>query len=476
MPTAGLNDSFTEEGFWWLEGNEENEVAGTLTFGPEDGPVLKLLGTLQDFVKAFNASLSGGDSELVTIHGVTKKGKKVTLLRAFNTNRQMNMPGIANETWNSNLLVVGWHLSKSNDPIFSKSYFRFQEIERWLEHNPFTYSLEPENKVVTLRAEKPREETLATLEDLEVTTVGSLYSSNDVDTRYSIEVYSQIGVTPTEPQSLDWHFSRATRVQGLASLCAGYHLPLLSLELRGPDVELGGGGTMPSEAHVYARMQHPVADNWRKHDKPIVSGPELMKFNPDALRVWFDEHETLGSALNMLFTIKGQRQMYTNIRFILAVQALEVFHRRTSSQTVMDEADFEKFRCALVEAIPKSATREMRERLTRSYEFANEMSLSQRLKAIVRHITEEFGAKPPALHKGFIKTLVDTRNYYTHFSPELESKKLDGAGMYWASRRIIVLLTVLFLLRLGVAAQDIQMLIKRHREFAQLWENEGDPV
>jgi hypothetical protein len=171
MPTAGLNDSFTEEGFWWLEGNEENEVAGTLTFGPEDGPVLKLLGTLQDFVKAFNASLSGGDSELVTIHGVTKKGKKVTLLRAFNTNRQMNMPGIANETWNSNLLVVGWHLSKSNDPIFSKSYFRFQEIERWLEHNPFTYSLEPENKVVTLRAEKPREETLATLEDLEVTTV-----------------------------------------------------------------------------------------------------------------------------------------------------------------------------------------------------------------------------------------------------------------------------------------------------------------
>lgn len=475
MPEAGLNDSFTEEGFWWLEGNEENQVSGTLSFDPDDGPVLKLLGTLQDFVKAFNASLSG-DSELVTIHGVTKKGKPVTLLRAFSTNRQMNMPGIANETWNSNLLLVGWHLSQSDDPIFSKSYFRFQEIERWLEHNPFTYSLETESKAVTLRAEKPRELHFAKADDLEVTTVGSLYSNNDVDTRYSIEVFSQMGVTPAEPKSLDWHFSHASRIQGLASLCAGYHLPLLSLELRGPDVELGGGGTMPSEVHVYARMQHPVADKWRRHDKPIVSGPELMKFNPDALRVWFEQHEKLGSALNMLFTIKGQRQMYTNIRFILAVQALEVFHRRTSTQTVMDEADFEKFHDELIEAIPDSATPEMRERLTRSYQFTNEMSLSQRLKAIVRHITDEFGTRPPALHKGFIKTLVDTRNYYTHFSPELETKKLDGAGMYWASRRIIVLLTVLFLLRIGVSAEDIQSLIKRHREFAQLWENEDTPV
>ncbi|UUY00019.1 HEPN domain-containing protein [Sphingomonas sp. J315] len=469
-----MNDSFSEEGLWWLEGDDKNQVPGTLSFDLEDGPVLKLLGTLQDFVTAFNASLSG-DSENLTIHGVTKKGKPVTLLRAFSTNRQMNMPGIANETWNSNMLLVGCHLSKSDDAIFSKSYLRFQEIEKWLEHNPFTFSFETESKVATLRAEKPREIYFATVDDFEITTVGNLYSNNDIDTRYSIEVLSQMGIRPTEAKSLDWHLNRAVRIQGLASLCSGYHLPLLSLELRGPDVEVGIGETMTCEVHVYARMQHPVADKWRRHDKPIVSGPELLRFNPDAAAVWFSEHENLGSALDLLFTIKGQRQMYTNVRFILAVQALEVFHRRTSAQTVMDQANFEKVREELIAAIPDSATKEMRERLIQSYRFTNEPSLSQRLKSIARTIKDEFGKLPPALNKSFIKQLVDTRNYYTHFSPDLEEKKLDGSGMYWASRRIIVLLTVLLLRRLGVSADDIGGLIRRHREFAQLWESENAP-
>ena len=57
MLAPGLNDSFTEEGFWWLEGNKEKEVGGTLTFDPEAGPVLKLLGMLQDVVTSLNASL-----------------------------------------------------------------------------------------------------------------------------------------------------------------------------------------------------------------------------------------------------------------------------------------------------------------------------------------------------------------------------------------------------------------------------------
>lgn len=473
MLAPGLNDSFTEEGFWWLEGNKENEVAGTLTFDPEAGPILRLLGMLRDVVTSLNASLKGDDGGMFTIHGVTKKGKRVTLLRAFSTNRQLNMPGIANEEWHANLLLVGWHVSRSDEPIFSKSYIRFQEIERWLEHKPFKDSFNPDEKTVTLVATKPREVSFAKHDDFEVTTVGSLYSNNDPQTRFTVDVYSQMGIAPASPQSLDWHFARATRLQELAALCAGYYLPLLSLELRGPEEELGGGGSRPSEVHVYARMQHPEGDKWRKHDAPIVSGPELVAFNPSALKAWFDQYELFGPAIAMFFTITGQRQMFTNIRFILAIQALEVFHRRTSEETVMHEADFPGFHDELVKSIPASAPVRMKERLERSYQFVNELSLNQRLKAIIKDVTEAFGTKPPAFNKAFLKKLVDTRNYYTHFSTELEAAKLDGAGMYWASRRIILLLTVLFLMRLGVAAKDIGPLLKRHREFAQLWETDG---
>ncbi len=51
MLARGLNDCFTEGGFWWREGNKENEVAGTLAFDPEACHVLRLFGMLHDVVR-----------------------------------------------------------------------------------------------------------------------------------------------------------------------------------------------------------------------------------------------------------------------------------------------------------------------------------------------------------------------------------------------------------------------------------------
>jgi len=475
MLIPGLNESLLEEGFWWIEGNKANKVAGTLTYDAEAGPVLRLLGMPRDVVASLNATFRG-NNDIATIHGITKKGKRVTLLRAFVTNSQINIPGIANEEWYANFLLVGGHISSSSEAIFSKSYIRFQDIERWLEHKPFKNSVDRDEQSVTIVAERPREASFAKHDDFEVTTVGTLHTNNDPETRFTIDVYSQMGIAPAAPQSLDWHLERATRLQELAALCAGYYLPLLSLELRGPEEENGGGQTRPSQVHLYARMQHPEGDKWRKQDAPIVSGPELMSFNPNAVQVWFDQHELLGPVMALFFTITGQRQIFTNIRFILAIQALEVFHRRTSEEVVMTESDFPSFYDELVKSIPSTASERMRERLKGTYQFVNELSLNQRLKAIIKHVTDEFGTRPPAFNKAFLKNLVDTRNYYTHFSKELAKVKLDGAGMHWASRRIILLLTVLFLMRLGISANDIAPLLNRHREFAKLWATEGSPV
>src|SRR5690606_15025569 len=104
-----LHDSFTEDGYWWIEGREGHKVGGTLTFDPENGAKLALLGTLDDVIAAMRSSLRGG-GDSTTIYGTTKKGRPVTLLHALNVNRQMHMPGITHEKWSSNLLVIGLHL------------------------------------------------------------------------------------------------------------------------------------------------------------------------------------------------------------------------------------------------------------------------------------------------------------------------------------------------------------------------------
>lgn len=58
-----------------------------------------------------------------------------------------------------------------------------------------------------------------------------------------------MAITPPQPRSLDWHLNRAAWQQELDSLCTGHYLPLTSFELRGPDVELGGGGPGPPKCN-----------------------------------------------------------------------------------------------------------------------------------------------------------------------------------------------------------------------------------
>ena len=471
----GLKDSFTEEGLWWVKGRKGDEVAGTLTFDPENGAVLRLLGITRDLVSAFNAAFTGADRDYEIIYGVTKKGKPATLLRSLNAQRQLNMPGIPNETWKSNLLVVGLHLDdEDKDEVFSKSYVRFQGIEKWLGHEPFTRTYDHDEGSLTVRAIKPRETHFADHADFKVTSVGSVYSNNEPDTHYALDAYSQLGIEPHTPKSLNWHMARATRLQELAALCTGHYLPLTSLELRGPD-EPVGNVVRPAEVHMYARMTHPEGDSRPTHEAPMVSGPELISFNSGAVQSWFDQHEIFSPAIAMFFTITGQREMFSNIRLLLAIQALEVFHRRTTTDSVMPEHEFTSFRDALVKSIPDPGDKKMKEKLQSTWLYLNELSLGQRLRAIVADLSRAFGHTPPAFNKAHLRKLVDTRNYYTHFSKELEGKTLDGGEMYWASRRIILLLTLLFLQRLGVAASDLTTLLKRHEEFSRLWITQGDP-
>ena len=244
----GLQDSFTEQGFWWLAGHEADRVGGTLTFDPADGAILRLLGLFGDAMTVLERSMNSEErEERVTIHGLTTKGKPVTLLNPLSTQRQFNMPGIANETWKSNLLVIGFHLASVDEAIFLKSYLRFEAIEDWLEHRPFVPSYDNDLTHLTVVAARPAEVAFASHVDFDVSTGGSLYSNrDDGGTRFAIDATSHMVIASTVPHTPSTGiWKRAVRLQELASLCSGHFLPLTSFELQGPDVSLERWQSLP---------------------------------------------------------------------------------------------------------------------------------------------------------------------------------------------------------------------------------------
>jgi hypothetical protein len=358
----GFHDSFSDEGLWWLPGREAHPVAGTVSFDPSDGATLKLLRFLDDTSAAFSAMVDL-KAERGTIFGVTKKGKPVSIIGAINQQRQMNMPGISVETWVSGLMVIRIHLtSAADEEIFTTSYFRFEAIERWLGSKAFDRKHSADGRTLSLDATAAPLRPFASHRDFELSTVGSLYTTDKTDTHYQIDVFSQLAITPAAPKPLNWHLHRAKRVQELASLCMGHFLPLTHFELRGP-IEDFGGFQKPVGVHVFAQLIHPEGGKRGSGDQPLVSGPELVAINPQAVQLWFDQYDVFDPAISLFFTISSPRHVFANVRFLLAVQALEVFHRRTSDAAPMPAEDFAAFAKALTDAIPDTASPAMREKL-----------------------------------------------------------------------------------------------------------------
>ena len=470
MPASlSFQDSFSHDGFWWLPTNPDEQIGGTLTFSQQDGAILQLLGMFGGII-----GMMKDRDERITIHGITKDGKQITLFNAFVKNSQILAPGIANELYRAHLICVGQHMGAEDDAIFDKSFCRFERLEDWLVISPFTQEWEFDPPKLNLRVDKGQSEELTAFGDYKIGKSSNMNTGGSDRTEFTVKVQSFLYCETVEPKPLAEHFRVANRLQELASLCTGHFLPMTHLHLRVEGTETKD--RPPKEVEVFAQMQHPEAGSRPKHEHPLFAVRELLNANDRAIENWFNQYETLSPAINLFFAVTGERQMFVNVQFLLAIQALEVFHRRTTPGTLMPKGEFKKLRQRLVEAIPTDIAPDMIEKLKGAYNFANEPSLMQRLQAILALVNEDFGEVVPGFADRFARKVVDTRNYNTHFTAKLETKSMDGGEMYWATRRIIMLLTYLFLKNIGVMAPAFRDALERHQEFEALFARPGAPV
>ena len=65
----------------------------------------------------------------------------------------------------------------------------------------------------------------------------------------------------------------------------------------------------------------------------------------------------------------------------------------------------------------------------------------------------------------FVDGLVDTRNYYTHYSPKV--KHLRDAELHWAIRKMSLMLRIFVLIKAGVPENDLRQFFLSHHRLSQ---------
>ena len=168
---------------------------------------------------------------------------------------------------------------------------------------------------------------------------------------------------------------------------------------------------------------------------------------------WIEAYEQIAPTFNLYFLAKMGMQTYLTERFMALVQGLEAYHRRTSDEKRMDEAEFEK----LVENLIEKCQEEHREWLSRELKYGNEVSLRKRLRDLIKPFKAVIGNR--AKRNNLIDRIVNTRNYLTHYDLSLESEAAKDEELWPLCRKMELLFQLHFLQLIGFSREQIDSLL-----------------
>ena len=141
------------------------------------------------------------------------------------------------------------------------------------------------------------------------------------------------------------------------------------------------------------------------------------------LNNWMDAYAEIDPALNLYFSAKYGAHSFLEGKFLALAQALETYHRRTSKEKHMNEDEFEVLITQLVQSCPDKHKKWVSNKLR----FANEPSLSKRIKSITKPFKDIFGTNRE--REKLARNIADTRNYLTHYDDSLESKAVVDSNL-----------------------------------------------
>jgi hypothetical protein len=464
-----LNELLQEEALWWNPETPDEHVTGTLICDPEDGTTLSLMGTLGEPTSLF----SGPEVEPDVIHGITRQGRLITLFGCMRTSFQANMPGIATEKFKAHWALFGGHFKNIEEPTFAESWAHFDGIEDWLGHRPF-HSEWKNSQDFSLAVNAIEESPLGSIDNGKVVSRSNIRTIRDNPTKWEIVVESAVGVISETPQNLIWHFSNSSKIRTLASVCAGWDLPIRHFQLTTLPLDRGDGVLEPKRVDVFVQLTKSSSDaeRLRKSRTMMVTAPTLLECRADAVRAWYEINRP---AIGLYFTLTGSAIPYLESRFLFSVQSLEVFDRIDRPTS---EADFKANKDwgeKILTSLPSDVPEKLHEKLQGFLKYSAEPNLSQRLKAIVGGMPAEFGKCPFGIDKKAIRSIVESRNHYTHYSDAAGGPHLRRSDLHWATRRLVALMNALLLTRIGATSEVVYKGMAKHREFSELITSTGIP-
>ena len=456
-------ESFEHTGYWYLPADPTSRVAGILRYSPTEGVTLELAGLL---LHAF-AFLQAGMR--VTILGDILHGGPITLLEARMTSAQITVQPseAASSSFTADFLILGTHFGHTSEIQFRAISVRFDHLDLWADLPAITQNVANRSGNMTARYVQPKPILLAEADDLQVRLVSRINETWPLDATYESLLRQEMWIDFTfrEPQLFRTCLEIMTAIQLLLAFGVGSEVHPMQIRAYLPNARKKNN----------ARSQDPIQIFYSLGRNARV----LKRINPDDMLFTLpdtgDQLSAIGTrflqtnigaqlrpAYALYFATLYNEQMTAEPRFITLMQALEVYHRRISTETLLPADKFQEKVSAILDHLRQRFNSDIRGWVKGRLKYGNELPLELRITRILAelgNLTDDFIDNAST----FAKVAADNRNYYTHYSEELRSKALVGEDLDDLCTSVKYLLETCFLVQLGFARDDIRELIRRKR-------------
>lgn len=180
-------------------------------------------------------------------------------------------------------------------------------------------------------------------------------------------------------------------------------------------------------------MYHvPDVPRFRKDDS-LFSFKDISNFS-EVINSWISLYDDMEDILNLYFSVGVGGQRFLEGRFLSLAQVVEAYHGRVMKGKVMDSGEYDILIKTIVDACPPCHASFVQSKL----KYGNELSFYRKVIALMSHFGSAFGTMKDI--KKMARSIVNARNYYTHYSIALKSEVVPGDELM----RMCSVLDVLF--------------------------------
>ena len=447
MNPLKLTEPHIFKGYWWIPDNPEKKVAGIVTYTPNERIRLELIGGFEDSHGAYMDLLDDDNSSVSLIYGKDSDAKVITLVGchgSFSLNFNAGFPMMS---YSARMLVYGKHISSIDEVCDYTANVRFPELSYWAQPGVIkqivNYDAEGEmaNSTFVLPYLRENECDIFTCScengvNLSVRK-GATYNSGELFLKPDIEQFSYLAMNrPGAGMSIPEIFHEIYKFQQILSLATMRNVQYESIDLRDPDIKQDFKDGHKSHCFpIYVLTIQQAVFNPSKISRHnfLFCYEKMPERIPDVLVNWTSDSDKLQPMKHHLVGSMVYKPVVGSVDFLQVVQAIEGVWWR------FREADY---------------------RTAHNISHGRQTTLS----TIISEIKNSLSGIPKVSSMDIdIESVVDSRNYYSHFMDRTKKPKtLDGLPLYTLTEKLRTILLCLILELLGLSHSEINRVVAAH--------------